>query len=209
MLADYTVLDVETTGLSKYFCKITEIAALKVRDNKVIERYQSLVNPECQIPEFITQLTGIDNELVKDQRTIKEVIPEFISFLGEDIMVGHNVGFDYGFINHNSEKHLNVYLTNPRLCTIKLSRRLLPDLASRKLASLCNYFEVTNDNAHRAMGDCVATNHIFSKMNAILHNNGIIERDDILQFQKSKIPKIDYFAQRPESSSSSSQTTQI
>ena len=197
MLADYTVLDVETTGLSKYCCKLTEIAAIRVRDNRVVEKYQSLINPECNIPEFITHLTGIDNELVKNERTITEVIPEFISFLGEDIMVGHNVGFDYGFINYNSEKHLNQSLINPRLCTIKLSRRLLPDLASRKLASLCDYFEVTNDNAHRAMGDCIATNRIFSKMNAILHNNGVTERDEILKFQKSKCQRIDYFSPRP------------
>jgi len=196
MLADYTVLDVETTGLSKYCCKLTEIAALKVRDNRIVEKYQSLINPECEISEFITSLTGIDNELVKNERTINEVIPEFISFLGEDIMVGHNVGFDFGFINHNSQKHLNLSLINPRLCTIKLSRRLLPDLASRKLASLCNYFEITNDNAHRAMGDCIATNRVFSKMNAILHNNGIIEKEDILKYQVSKLPKIDYFAHK-------------
>ncbi|MEI8364537.1 MAG: 3'-5' exonuclease [archaeon] len=200
MLADYVVLDVETTGLSKHFCKITEIAALRVRNNKVVDKFQSLVNPECPIPEFITHLTGIDNELVKYERPIKEVLPGFIDFLGEDIMVGHNVGFDYGFINHNSEKHLEKTLLNSRLCTIKLSRRLLPDLASRKLRSLCDYFEVTNEKEHRAMGDCVATNKIFAKMNGILHNNGIIEREDILKFQKSKIPRIDYF-QAPSSSS--------
>jgi DNA polymerase III epsilon subunit family exonuclease len=204
MLADYVVLDVETTGLSKHFCKITEIAALKVRDNRVVDKFQSLINPECPIPEFITHLTGIDNELVKYERPIKEVIPGFIDFLGEDIMVGHNVGFDYGFINHNSQKHLEKTLLNNRLCTIKLSRRLLPDLASRKLASLCDYFEVINEKEHRAMGDCVATNKIFAKMNGILHNNGITEREDILKFQKSKIPRIDYF-QAPSSSSCTQQ----
>ena len=203
MLTDYVVLDVETTGLSKHFCKITELAALRVRGNKVVDKFQSLVNPECPIPEFITHLTGIDNELVKYEKPIKEVLPGFLDFLGEDIMVGHNVGFDYGFINHNSEKHLEKTLTNSRLCTIKLSRRLLPDLASRKLASLCDYFEVTNEKEHRAMGDCVATNKIFAKMNGILHNNGITEKEDILKFQKSKIPRIDYF--QATSSSSCSQ----
>ena len=194
MLTDYVVLDVETTGLSKHYCKITEIAALKIKDNKIIDKFQSLVNPECLIPEFITNLTGIDNELVKYEKPIKDIIPRFIDFLGEDIMVGHNVGFDYGFINYNTEKYLEKSILNPRLCTIKLSKRLLPDLASRKLASLCDYFEITNDNAHRAMGDCVATNKIFSKMNALMHNNGITQREDILMFQKSKIPKIDYFS---------------
>jgi DNA polymerase-3 subunit epsilon len=194
MLEDYVVLDVETTGLSKHFCKITEIAALKVRDNRVVDKFQSLVNPECMIPEFITNLTGIDNELVRYEKPIKDVLPGFIDFLGEDIMVGHNVGFDYGFINHNN--YLEKSLTNSRLCTIKLSKRLIPDLASRKLASLCDFFEVTNEKAHRAMGDCVAANKIFSRMNGMLHNQGIIDAEDILKFQKSKIPKIDYFSSR-------------
>ncbi len=195
MLTDYVVLDVETTGLSKHFCKITEIAALRVRDNRVVDKFQSLVNPECLIPEFITNLTGIDNEMVRYEKPIKQVLPGFLNFLGEDVMVGHNVGFDFGFINHNSEKHLERSLLNNRLCTIRLSRRLLPDLASRKLASLCDYFEVSNPQAHRAMGDCVATNIIFAKMNGMLHNSGITEKDDILRFQKSKIPRVDYFPQ--------------
>jgi len=208
MLADYVVLDVETTGLSKYFCRITELAALKIKNNRVVDRFQSLINPECIIPEFITELTGINNEMVNCERPIKEVLPGFLDFLGEDIMVGHNVGFDYGFINYNSEKYLEKTLLNNRLCTIKLSRRLLPDLASRKLASLCDYFEITNPHQHRAMGDCIATNKIFAKMNGMLHNQGIIEKDDILRFQKSKIPKIDYF-QQMNSNFCVSQSTQI
>jgi DNA polymerase III epsilon subunit family exonuclease len=194
MLENYCVVDLETTGLSRYYNKITEIGAIKVSENKVVGKYQKLVNPETQIPEFITRLTGIDDSLVKNEKTINEVLPSFLEFVGDDIIVGHNISFDIGFLNYNLYKHLNTYLDNNKLCTIKLSKRLVPDLASRKLTALCDYFQVPHFNAHRALSDVLATNHIFSKMNAIMHNSGIKEKEDILKFQKSPIPKIDYFS---------------
>jgi len=99
---EYIVLDIETTGLSRYIHKITEIAAVKVKDNKIIEEYQTLVNPETKIPRFITRLTGIDNEMVKDAPTINEVMPGLLKFLGNHTIVAHNATFDYGFIAYNA-----------------------------------------------------------------------------------------------------------
>lgn len=195
MLPEYVVLDLETTGLSKHYHKITEIGAVKVRDNKIIERFEQLVNPEVLIPSFITGLTGIDNEMVKDMPTIGEVLPSFIDFVGNDIIVGHNIGFDYGFINESIFRHMDTYLFNERLCTIKLAKRLIPDLTTRKLSALCNYFEIDNPNAHRAMADVISTNRVFMRFQAMLHNNGITELEDILKFQKAPVPKINYMPQ--------------
>jgi DNA polymerase III subunit alpha, Gram-positive type len=186
----YIVLDIETTGLSKHNHKITEIAALKVQKNKILQEFSTLVNPEVRIPNFITSLTGIDNKMVKDSPTIEEVMPKFIRFLGQNPFVAHCATFDHGFLNHNAQLHLCQEITNPKICTRKLSRRLIPQLSSYKLSYLCEHFQVKNLNAHRAMGDVQATNKIFSNLLDLMKKQGIEKKEHILQFQESKTPRI-------------------
>jgi DNA polymerase-3 subunit alpha (Gram-positive type) len=185
VLKEYVVLDLETTGLSKRRHGITEIAAVKIKKNKVVGKFQSLVNPEQRIPSFITRLTGITNDMVKDADPINKVLPEFIEFLGDAHIIAHNASFDYGFIEHNAKKHLDVGIENPRLCTRKLANRLLPELPSKKLGCICEHFEIVNKQAHRAMSDVVATTEVFYKFLDMMKEDGIKTEAELMKFEKS------------------------
>ena len=182
MLDRYVVLDIETTGLNHKKDMITEIAAIKVEDQKIIDKYQALVNPEMPIPENVKELTGITNDMVNKKPIIKKVLPEFNNFLEDDVFVAHNVRFDHSFLDYNSRKYLEKPIKNKTLCTVKLAKKIFPDIASCRLESLCNYFEIENKQAHRAMSDVLATNKLFLKFQAILHNNGYTEHNQIFDF---------------------------
>ena len=186
----YTIVDIETTGLSASYHKITEIAALKSDGKRITKEFSSLVNPESRIPRFITRLTGIDNEMVKNAPKIDEVIKNFHSFLGDSTFVAHNATFDYKFLDYALDSNHGEKLNNSNICTCKLARRLLPELGSKKLSSVCKHFNITNDAAHRAMGDTKATTEIFHNFLGMLKEKEIHDVEDILKFQKSKIPKL-------------------
>lgn len=181
----YTVIDIETTGLSKSYHQITEIAAAKIDHGRIVDNFQTLVNPQVRIPPFITQLTGINNSMVRDAPTIREVLPSFVNFLQDDIFVAHNASFDFGFLDHNLKLHHRKNLLNPRLCTRKLANRLLPQLSSKRLQDLCAHFNITNSHAHRASGDVQATALVFNNLLNILHTKGISEVRDVLKFEKT------------------------
>lgn len=181
----YTVIDIETTGLSKRYHQITEIAAAKINQGKIVKTYQTLVNPQVRIPHFITKLTGIDNQMVKDAPTISEALPKFVYFLQEDVFVAHNASFDFGFIDHNLRLHQGKNLLNQKLCTRKLANRLLPHLSRKRLQDLCTHFNINNQQAHRAMGDVQATAMVFNNMLNILHEKGISEVKEVLRFERS------------------------
>lgn len=185
----YVVVDIETTGLSKYYHRITEIAAVRVRDGRIREKFHSLVNPEVRIPHFITSLTGIDNELVKDAPVIATVVPDFVDFLSRDVLVAHNATFDHGFLSVNAKQHIGKELENPALCTRRLSKRLLPDLSSTRLGVVLEHLSIPNAQAHRAMGDAMATARLLNHLTGMLGRQGITETDDILQFSKMPIAK--------------------
>jgi len=182
----YVVIDIETTGLAKYYHKITEIAAVRVNKGKIKDQFQTLVNPETHIPSFITRLTGIDDEMVKDAPLINEVMPKFTKFLGNKIFVAHSASFDHGFLNHNAEDEIK----NPRLCTRKLANRLLPDLYSKKLGVLCEHFGIKNNQAHRAMSDTLVTVEILNNFIGMLKEKGFKNPKDILKFEKMPRKKI-------------------
>jgi len=184
-LFEYTVVDIETTGLSKYIHKITEIAAQKFNSRgELLGEFQTLINPQERIPSFITRLTGIDNDLVKDSPIIEQVLPELLAFLEDSIIVAHNASFDYGFLAYNAEK-LGFNFNNKKLCTRKLANRILPDLPRKKLGSICEYFNIVNEQAHRAMGDVRATAKIFDKFKEELKNNNIKTSEELLRFECS------------------------
>ncbi|MFC1691594.1 PolC-type DNA polymerase III [Nanoarchaeota archaeon] len=183
----FTVIDIETTGLSKKRHKITEIAAARFRNGEITRTYQTLVNPDRHIPSFITKLTGIDDDMVKDAPKINEVLPSFVKFLGEDVFVAHNATFDFGFLYHNLSKYHDFELLNNRLCTRKLANRIFPELPRKRLGDLCEYLEITNNEAHRALGDVNATVEVFRNMLSMLNEKGISETADIIKFEKSPV----------------------
>ncbi|MFH1276431.1 MAG: 3'-5' exonuclease [Candidatus Woesearchaeota archaeon] len=186
----FTVIDIETTGLSKNYHQITEIAAAKVINNEIVDTYQTLINPQTRIPPFITKLTGINNQMVKDAPLINDALPSFIKFLGKDIFVAHNATFDYGFLEHNLMFHNKHQLLNPKICTRKLANRLFPELPRKRLGDLCDHLRIKNTQAHRAMGDVLATTQVFNNMMEILNSQGITEIKDVLKFEKSCLRRI-------------------
>ena len=185
-MKSYVVLDIETTGLSKNRHKITEIAAVKIKNKKIVDRFHSLVNPEVKIPSFITRLTGIDNKLVENEPLIHEILPNFLDFVKSEVIVAHNATFDYGFIAKNCENH-NLEFNNLKLCTRKLANRLLTALPSKKLSCLCEHYNLTNEQAHRAMADTLVTADIFANFLNELSERNIEGQENVFKFESSKI----------------------
>lgn len=187
MLKEYVVLDIETTGLSKYTEGITELAGVRVVDGEVRDEFQTLVNPQRHIPSFITRLTGISDAMVKDAPAIEGALPEFFDFIGENVIVAHNATFDYGFLTQKAKAHLDLEWNNERLCTRKLAGRLLPELPSKRLEFLCNHFGIVNTQAHRAMADTLATTQVMGRFVNMLREKEIVHKEDIFRFERSTL----------------------
>jgi DNA polymerase-3 subunit alpha (Gram-positive type) len=177
----YTVVDIETTGLSRYAHRITEIGAVQLRGGVVRNEFHTLVNPGVPIPSFITRLTGITNAMVKDAPPVDEAVPKFVRFLGDDVFVAHNAAFDYGFLQHNAQRN-KLLIKNDVLCTRRLATRLLPELPSKRLGALCTHFDITNEQAHRAMADAHATAHVLTRFSQLLKERGIEDPREIVRF---------------------------
>ena len=160
---EFIVFDIETTGLSALNCKITEIGAVKIKNGEILERYNTFVNPECPIPEEITKLTSITDEMVADARTIDEVLPEFLAFVGDRLLIAHNADFDTSFIRV-AAKTLEIPFANPYLDTVGLSRFLNPELKSHKLNLLAEHYKLGDFHHHRACDDAEMLAMIFFGM---------------------------------------------
>lgn len=159
---DFVVFDLETTGAKSPPCRVTEIGAYRVRCGEIIAEFQTLVNPDTPIPLFISQLTGITNGMVKNAPRFSEIAAEFLNFIGDSILVAHNAHFDLRFLNHEiGRMHKDYRVGNPHLCTVKMSRKLLPHIENHRLNTVANYYRVSLVNHHRATDDARATAHIF------------------------------------------------
>ena len=157
---EMVIFDIETTGLSVLNCSITEIGAVKIKKGKVIDRFNTFVNPEMPIPEEIVKLTSITDDMVKDAPLVGDALTAFFSFTGSDLLVAHNANFDIGFIRHFAEKS-GLPFPNPHLDTLALSRFLNPDLKNHKLDTLAKLYELGDFNHHRACDDAEMLAHIF------------------------------------------------
>ena len=160
---EFIVFDIETTGLSALNCKITEIGAVKIKSGQILERYNTFVNPECPIPEEITKLTSITDEMVADARTIREVLPEFLGFVGDRLLIAHNADFDTSFIRV-AAKSLDIPFSNAYLDTVALSRYLNPELKAHKLNLLAEHYQLGDFHHHRACDDAEMLAMIFFGM---------------------------------------------
>lgn len=159
--SDYVVIDIETTGLDPLYDEIIEVSAVRYIDNVMSDRYVSLVKPENPISDFIANLTGITNDMVSNSQPIETVLPQFLDFVGSNPLVGHNIHFDINFIYDRSMDILNKPFTNDFSDTLRLSRRLLPDLKNHKLATLADKLNIDTDGMHRALTDCDITNAVY------------------------------------------------
>lgn len=156
----YIVLDIETTGFSPETHKITEIGALRVEDHQVVGSFKQLIDPEMEISQEITKLTGISNLTIQGMPTISEVMPRFIEFCGDLPILGHNIMFDYSFLK-TAAVQLKLTFEKRGADTLTMARCVLPKLESRSLTYLCNYFSIVRENEHRAFDDANATNCLF------------------------------------------------
>ena len=162
--AEFCVLDVETTGLSTRDNRVIEIGIVKINNLKIVDRYQTLINPGCRIPSFITQFTGIDDNDVYDKPYFPEVISDIENFIGDSVLSGHNLNFDKSFLRYEFLRSGNEPLANPDVCTLKLARKLYPMLRSKSLSSVSRHLRLKNPTAHRAAGDAEVTARILIKM---------------------------------------------
>ena len=183
----FVVFDIETTGLSKETESITEIGAVKVVDGKVIDRFSTFVNPERPIPAEITKLTGITNEMVADAPVITEILPRFLEFCQDAVLVAHNANFDTGFIRLNAERKCGIEVKNTVLDTLELSRSLLPELKKHKLDIVCEQLGVSLEGHHRAVNDAEATAEVFLKFIDMLVEKEIYKVDDINVFSSQTV----------------------
>lgn len=169
----YVIFDLETTGLEPTIHEITEIGAIKTKGAELENIYSTLIKPKAPISAEITRLTGIDDSLVADAPGIETVLPKFLDYVGEAVLIAHNSDFDVSFLKSqinrfNKEKTL----ANNVLCTVKLSRLLLPQLPNHKLHTVAGHFGFETKNRHRAMGDVELTYMIWTKFVPLLKEKG-------------------------------------
>ncbi|MBQ8280182.1 MAG: 3'-5' exonuclease [Roseburia sp.] len=166
MLKDYVVIDLEMTGLNAKTDKILEVAAVRVRDGKETEVFSAVTNPQITLSEKITELTGITQKDADEGLPLDDTVQKFLEFLGDDILVGQNVIFDFSFLKQWAVNH-KLVLEKQAVDTLKLARLFLPAEQKKDLESLCAYFEIPRVNAHRALDDARETAQIFEKMKVI------------------------------------------
>ncbi|MCI8502576.1 MAG: PolC-type DNA polymerase III [Dorea sp.] len=186
----YVVFDLETTGFSSVKDKIIEIGAVKVVDGRITERFSTFVNPRRPIPFEITQLTGISDQMVLDAPDIESVLPDFLKFVGDAVLVAHNAGFDVGFVEQNC-RYQDIMPDFTSVDTVAMARILLPTLSKFKLNIVANALHISLENHHRAVDDAGATAEIFVKFIEMLRERGIytLEKLNLFGAQSKEMVK--------------------
>lgn len=164
-LKNYVVIDLEMTGLNAKTDKILELGAVKVRNGKITDTFSEIVCPKVLLPEKIIELTKITQEMADNGADTDETVYKFLEFIGEDLLVGQNVIFDYGFLKQWAVNH-KLSFERAAVDTLKLSRKFLPAEQKKDLESLCVYFGIERRNAHRALDDAAETAEIFERLKA-------------------------------------------
>ena len=154
---NYIVVDLETTGLDPVGCEIIEIGAIRCVGGEELDQFESLIRPSVSLPSIITQITGLQDSDLVDAPSIEEILPEFLSYVGDSILIGHNVNFDVNFLYEKTLEHTGALFTNSFVDTLRLSRILYPGVKSHKLGDMGRICHISNRNAHRAMADVEQT----------------------------------------------------
>ena len=200
---DYTVVDTETTGLSTESCCLIEVSALRVREGRVAAEFSTLIRPpwrEVQkngqwqqgyVDDFIQGLTGITDEMLEGAPLPEEALPQVEDFLGRDLLLGHNVGFDTAFLYDSFQKYLGRPLGNNSLDQLRLARKLLPQLPHHRLGDVAAALGVPYEGAHRALADCWITYGCYEKLRALALSQGT-EEEFLQRFEKKKPAKPRY-----------------
>ena len=161
---NYTIIDIETSGLSPDSCEIIEISAIKYVNFEKVSSFSTLIKPQNRISYFITNLTGITNDMVKDAPDISKAILDFYSYIGKDILMGYNVNFDVNFLYDNLMRCHNIPLTNDFVDVLRFARKALPNLKNRSQTTVAEYYGISAVGAHRAERDCEICNACYLKL---------------------------------------------
>ncbi|MDH5560177.1 MAG: 3'-5' exonuclease [Deltaproteobacteria bacterium] len=184
----FVTTDIETTGSIKGNDRIIDIAAIKTKNNEILDQFETLVNPEKNISRTITRLTGITQETVKHAPVSEFVLPQYAEFLNDHIFVAHNSNFDYSFINYELIRITGLGLRSPiDICTYRLAKKLLPNVKSRGVSGLIKHFDYQVEDRHRAMPDVKATLYFLDIFLKDLNRIGIKTLFELIEFQKEKI----------------------
>ncbi|MCM1182409.1 MAG: 3'-5' exonuclease [Roseburia sp.] len=159
---NYVVFDIETTGLSPKYEKIIEIGAARIADGEVADTFSTFVNPGKSLPPRIVELTGITDIDVINAPYIEEIFDAFVSFAGDDVLLGHNLLFDYSFVKKAAVNQKKTF-ERKGIDTLRIARRFLTDLDSRRLSDLCGYYGIYLE-AHRALNDAIATHMLYRRL---------------------------------------------
>lgn len=165
IIDDYVLFDLETTGLDTENDRIIEISAIRVSGGEIVEEFSTLVNPGIHIPFIASSVNGITDEMVKDSPSIEEALKDFLGFAGSSVLAGHNIRrFDMRFIQRDSVNILGSPVNNKILDTLDVARRYLPEFQSRSLGSLAYHYNISYDDAHRALADCHINKKVYDML---------------------------------------------
>lgn len=164
-MEEYIVVDLETTGLDPYKgCEIIEIGITEIINGEIVKNYSRLIKPKNSIPNFITDITNIDNDMVKNEESIEVILPKFREYIGDRVIIAHNAKFDLKFLNYYLEK-MNLNPITKYICTLELLKQNKSYKGkNKKLETACKYYNIENINAHRADSDTLATAKLFLKI---------------------------------------------
>lgn len=165
---NYVLVDIETTGLSPVNDEIIEIGAIKVKDCKIVDQYNELIKINRKLSPFITNLTGITDEMLNKGKLPTIALKEFIDFVDEDVIIGHNVNFDLGFLKNKCKKYIDYSLNNRYIDTMYLAKKLVPNSINYKLETLANYFNVSYEGAHRGLKDVEITYEVYNCLRKLM-----------------------------------------
>lgn len=170
--SDYSVIDIETTGLDPSFCEIIEISAVKYSSGQKTGSFSTLVRPCNPVDDYITALTGITNEMLIGAPNISDVILDFYNFIGNDVLIGYNINFDINFLYDSLKNSHSLILSNSFVDVMRIARKALPKLKNHKQVTVAEYYGVSVSGAHRAMADCLICQSVFERLKADITVNG-------------------------------------
>lgn len=163
MIKNYTVIDLEMTGLNAKTDEILEVGAVRVRGGEIVDTFTAILRVNKPLSEKVIELTGISEQMMQEGDEPEKVMAEYFSFLGEDILVGQNLIFDYSFLKQWAVNH-KFSFERTAVDTLKLARKFLPQEHKKDLGSLCRYFEIEREKGHRALEDAIETYRVFEKL---------------------------------------------
>lgn len=193
---EFVVVDIEATGAKMPPNRIMELGAYRIRGRKIVDSFLTLVNPEISIPRFVITLTGITNEMVKQAPLFAEVAPRWLEFVQDAVLIAHNAPFDTSFLNHEiSRVYPGNRMINPHLCTVLLSRRMVPGLTNYRLDTVSDHFSIPIFDRHRAGSDALATAEVFIRLLDRMEELGVRDLASARSFQ---LPPLESANSAPE-----------